>query len=45
MPILKLGIIDETTGKTINYSWTSTDASRIGINVRWFQAGLTAVEE
>lgn len=45
VPILKLGIIDEKTGKTINYSWTSTDASRIGINVRWFQAGLTALED
>ncbi len=45
VPILKLGIIDEATGETVNYSWTSTDASRIGINVRWFQAGLTALEQ
>ncbi len=45
VPILKLGIIDESTGKTIHYTWTSTDASRIGVNVRWFQAGLTAVDE
>lgn len=44
VPILKLGVIDETTGKTLVYSWTSTDASRIGINVRWFQAGLTALD-
>ena len=41
-PILKLGVIDESTGKTLVYSWTNTDAGRVGINVRWFQAGLTA---
>lgn len=41
-PILKLGIIEESTGKTLSYTWSSTDASRIGINLRWFQAGLTA---
>lgn len=44
VPILKLGVIDEKTGKTLVYSWSSTDASRVGINVRWFQAGLTAVD-
>ena len=45
VPILKLGIIDETTGETINYSWAATDSSRIGINLRWFQAGLTAIDD
>ena len=41
VPILKLGVIEEATGKTVSYTWASTDASRIGINLRWFQAGLT----
>ncbi len=45
VPILKLGIIEEATGKTLSYTWASTDASRIGVNLRWFQAGLTAVED
>lgn len=44
VPILKLGVIDEKTGDTLIYSWASTDSSRVGINVRWFQAGLTAVD-
>lgn len=44
VPILKIGVIEDATGKTAVYSWTSTDASRVGINVRWFQAGLTAEE-
>ena len=45
VPILKLGIIDESTGETVNYSWTAVDSSRVGINVRWFQSGLTLIEE
>lgn len=44
VPILKLGIIEEASGSTVAYTWTSTDASRIGVNLRWLQAGLTAVE-
>jgi hypothetical protein len=44
-PILKLGVIEDATGKTLVYTWGATDASRIGINVRWFQAGLTAIED
>lgn len=44
-PILKLGVIEDATGKTLVYTWGATDASRIGINVRWFQAGLTALED
>lgn len=44
VPILKLGVIDDSTGKTAVYSWADTSATRIGINVRWFQAGLTAEE-
>jgi hypothetical protein len=44
VPILKLGIIDETSGETLSYTWAATDSSRIGINLRWFQAGLTAAD-
>ena len=43
-PVLKLGIVDGS-GKTLVYSWADVDASRIGINVRWFLAGLTAEGE
>lgn len=43
--ILKLGVIEDVSGDTLVYTWSSTDASRIGINLRWLQAGLTAAEE
>ena len=38
--VLKLGVIDNATGKTIAYTWTNPDAERIGINLRWLQAGF-----
>ncbi len=43
--ILKLGVIEDATGKTLVYTWASTDSDRIGINLRWMQAGLTAIED
>ena len=39
--VLTLKIIDNETGKTAAYSWANPDAERIGINLRWIQAGLT----
>ena len=41
--VLKLGIIDVATGKTLSYAWAAPGADRIGINLRWIQAGLTRV--
>ena len=40
-PILKLGIIENATGKTVSYTWANPEAERIGINLRWLQTGLT----
>jgi CpeT/CpcT family (DUF1001) len=39
--VLKLGIIDNATGKTVSYTWTNPEAEKIGINLRWVQAGFT----
>lgn len=39
--VLKLGIIDEASGETVSYSWAAPGAERIGINLRWIQAGMT----
>ena len=39
--VLKLGIVDESTGETLSYSWAEPGAERIGINLRWVQAGMT----
>lgn len=39
-PILKLGIIDNQSGKTVTYIWSDRDNVKTGINLRWLQAGL-----
>ncbi len=39
--VLKLGIVDTETGATLSYAWAAPGADRIGINLRWIQAGLT----
>ena len=40
--VLKLGVLEAETGETVAYSWADPDAARIGINLGWMQAGLTA---
>jgi CpeT/CpcT family (DUF1001) len=40
-PILKLALIDELTNKSATYIWANTDATRIGMNLKWIQVGLT----
>ena len=39
--VLKLGVVDASTGETLSYSWAEPGADRIGINLRWILAGLT----
>ena len=39
--VLKLGVIDESSGQTLSYAWSAPLAERIGINLRWVQAGFT----
>jgi len=38
--ILKLGLIDKE-GYTFTYIWANPEATRIGINLRWMQVGMT----
>ncbi len=40
--ILKLALIEQSSGKSIAYLWSDPEAVRIGVNLRWFQVGLTA---
>ncbi len=42
--VLKLGVVEAATGETLSYAWAAPGAERIGINLRWIQAGLTRVE-
>ena len=41
LEVLTLKVIENESGETISYTWGAADASRIGINLRWLQAGLT----
>ena len=45
VPVLKIGVIDDETGYTLSYSWADPASRRIGLNVRWFQAGMTRIDE
>ena len=45
VPVLKIGVIDDTTGYTLAYSWADPGSQRVGLNVRWFQAGMTRIDE
>jgi hypothetical protein len=39
--VLTLKVIENATGKAISYTWTNPEAEKIGINLRWVQAGFT----
>ena len=41
-PILKFALLDRQTQKTLTYIWGSPDAPTLGMNLQWFQAGVTA---
>jgi hypothetical protein len=40
-PVMVFKLFEEGKPQAISYSWTQPDASRIGINLRWFQSGFT----
>lgn len=44
-PILKLALVDKDTKKTVVYIWANIEATRIGMNLGWFQVGLKQKEE
>jgi hypothetical protein len=44
-PILKFALLDRDTLKSVSYTWANTDASLIGMNLGWFQAGFTQKSE
>ncbi|MCY4281766.1 MAG: hypothetical protein OXE03_02445 [Gammaproteobacteria bacterium] len=45
VPVLKIGVIEDRTGYTLAYSWADPGSRRVGLNVRWFQAGMTRIDE
>lgn len=38
--VLKLSLVRDRDGATVAYAWANHEASRIGINLGWFQAGF-----
>ncbi len=44
LEVLKLAIYEEGKDKAVAYTWASPGSKNIGINMRWFQAGLTRTD-
>lgn len=44
-PILKLALVDKESKKSVMYIWANTEATRLGMNLKWFQVGLTLKED
>jgi len=42
--VLVLKIIDDATGRALAYSWGKPGATRLGVNSRWAQSGVTLNE-
>ncbi len=40
VPVLKLSVVDDGSGRTLAYAWANPEATRIGINLGWVQVGL-----
>lgn len=39
--VLTLKVLENATGKAVAYSWTNPEAEKLGINLRWVQAGFS----
>jgi hypothetical protein len=40
VPVLKLSVVEDASGAVLAYAWANPEATRIGINLGWLQAGL-----
>ncbi len=40
VPVVKLSVVEDASGRVISYSWANPEATRIGINLGWIQVGL-----
>jgi hypothetical protein len=38
---LKFGLVDRETQKTISYTWSAVSTPTLGMNLGWFQSGVT----
>ena len=44
-PILKFALLDAATGKSVTCIWANTEVALIGMNLGWFQSGMTPKAE
>lgn len=42
--VLKISLYEDGKDRAVDYAWSASDSKLIGINLRWFSAGLTRVE-
>lgn len=40
VPVLKLSLIEDASGKAMAYAWANPEATRIGLSLGWVQVGL-----
>ncbi|MBL0164038.1 MAG: hypothetical protein IPP82_10480 [Xanthomonadales bacterium] len=40
VPVVKLSVIEDASGRAVAYAWANPEATRIGINLGWIQVGL-----
>jgi hypothetical protein len=40
VPVLKLSVVDDRSGRSLAYSWANPEATRIGLSLGWVQVGL-----
>ena len=41
VPVMKFAVYEEGKEQSIAYSWAETTSKKVGINLRWFQAGCS----
>ena len=44
MKLLTLKLLDDATGQPVSYVWADPHSTHIGMNLQWFQSGLTEVK-
>jgi hypothetical protein len=41
VPVIKLSVVEDSSGRALAYSWANPEATAIGINLGWVQVGLS----
>jgi len=44
VPVMKIAVYEEGQQRAVAYSWAETTSKKVGINLRWFQAGCSVRE-